>query len=93
MPKWKTCPHCGGYIPENWDHHEKCGWNVKKEEVEKIEKDEFLSDMETAILDAFRIGQKIRQKYPDQYKELDMTKIALTLFIQKRREKSPKKSF
>jgi hypothetical protein len=84
MPKWKKCPKCGGSIPENWNRHEKCGWNTEKKEIVK---DTYLEDMEKAISDSFDVLKRIRQKYPEEYKQLDPTKIALTLFIQKRREK------
>ncbi|MEM5810267.1 MAG: hypothetical protein QW156_05245 [Candidatus Aenigmatarchaeota archaeon] len=43
--------------------------------------------MEKAIVDSFDVLKKIKQKYPEEYVQLDPTKIALTLFIQKRREK------
>ncbi len=27
--KWKKCPSCDGFIPEDWTKHDKCGWNVE----------------------------------------------------------------
>jgi hypothetical protein len=39
MPKWKKCPKCGGSIPENWNRHNKCGWNIEESEIkEEIKK-------------------------------------------------------
>ena len=29
--KFRQCPKCNGYIPETWETHEKCGWNVIKQ--------------------------------------------------------------
>lgn len=84
MPKWKKCPKCNGPIPESWNRHEKCGWNVEKEEVKR---DEYIDEMEKAITDSFEVLKRIRQKYKEEYFQLDPTKIALTMFIQKRREK------
>ncbi|MFH8119676.1 MAG: hypothetical protein QXS37_02635 [Candidatus Aenigmatarchaeota archaeon] len=85
MPKWKKCPNCGGHIPESWNRHEKCGWNVG--EKEEVKKNELVEDMEKAIVDSFDVMKRIKQKYPEEYIQLDPTKIALTLFIQNRREK------
>lgn len=32
--KFRKCPQCSSWIPEHWDMHEKCGWNVPiKEET------------------------------------------------------------
>jgi hypothetical protein len=84
MQKWKKCPKCGGNIPDNWNRHEKCGWNV--------ETDEFLLDMEKSIEDCFTLLKRIKEKYPDEYFQLDPTKIALSMFIQRRKEKLAKKT-
>ncbi|MEM5883058.1 MAG: hypothetical protein QXQ77_02355 [Candidatus Aenigmatarchaeota archaeon] len=84
MPKWKKCPNCGGYIPESWNKHSKCGWNVEEEETKK---DEFIDEMEKSIKDSFDVLRRIREKYPEEVFQLDPTKIALTMFIQRRREK------
>jgi ribonuclease HI len=84
MVKWKKCPKCGGSIPENWNRHEKCGWNVEKEEVKK---DEYVEGMDKAIKDSIELMREWSKKYPEESKQLDLTKIALTLFIQRRREK------
>jgi|GEM_PF-6937578 len=84
MVKWKKCPKCGGSIPENWKRHEKCGWNVEREETKK---DEFIEEMEKSISDSFDVLKRIKEKYPEESFQLDPTKIALTMFIQRRREK------
>jgi hypothetical protein len=84
MPKWKKCPKCGGSIPVNWNRHDKCGWNVEKEEAKK---DEFIEEMEKSISDSFDVLRRIKEKYPEESFQLDPTKIALTMFIQRRREK------
>ena len=47
-------------------------------------------DKKKAIVDSFDAIKRIKQKYPEEYVQLDPTKIALTLFIQNRREKSSK---
>ena len=41
---WKKCPNCGGYIPNAWEMHRKCGWNV----VEKLDE----SPQETEVKDS-----------------------------------------
>jgi hypothetical protein len=84
MPKWKKRPKCGGSIPENWNRHEKCGWNVG--EKEEVKKSDLVVDMEKAIVDSFDVMRRIKQKYPEESLQLDPTKIALTSFIQKRKE-------
>lgn len=93
MLKWKKCPNCGGHIPESWDRHEKCGWNIgKKEERTEIElgiRDNILKDMYRALNDSFIVWKQMKDKYPEEHSQLDLTKIALTLFIQRRREKIP----
>jgi hypothetical protein len=89
MPKWKICPNCGEHIPENWNRHEKCGWNVSDEE--KGKKSDLFDDMEKAIIESFNVMKKVKQKYPEENIQLDPTKIALTLFIQSRREKLSKR--
>ncbi|MEM5805255.1 MAG: hypothetical protein QW156_03485 [Candidatus Aenigmatarchaeota archaeon] len=43
--------------------------------------------MEKAIINSFDVMKRIKQKYPEEYIQLDPTKIALTLFIQNRRER------
>jgi len=92
MVKWKKCPNCGGHIPESWNRHEKCGWNVEKKEekaeVKPAVKDKMLVDMHNAVDDAFTVWKEFKQKYPEEYSQLDLTKIALTLFIQRRREQT-----
>src|SRR5436309_10663394 len=29
MTKWKKCPKCLGFIPEDWEYHKLCGWKLK----------------------------------------------------------------
>jgi hypothetical protein len=88
MPKWKKCPKCGGSIPENWNRHNKCGWNIKESKTkEEVKKDEFIEEMEKSLIDSFDVLRRIKQKYPQESVQLDPTKIALTMFIQRRREK------
>jgi hypothetical protein len=58
-----------------------------EKEVEEVERKGLVMDMEKAISDAFEIGERIKEKYPEQYHQLDLTKVALSLFIQKRRER------
>lgn len=97
MPIWKVCPNCGGHIPDTWKRHEKCGWNVTSEKPAvnvantdmSIAKTEMLQDMHAAINDAFAIWKGYRQENPEMQSQLDLTKIALTLFIQRRREEKP----
>lgn len=31
VKNWKQCPNCKGYIPQSWQQHKKCGWNVKEQ--------------------------------------------------------------
>jgi hypothetical protein len=89
MPKWKKCPKCGGSIPENWNRHNKCGWNVKKSTnlIKQTEKDTMTSELEKSIDDAVLTYRSIKQKYPEECSQLDLTKIALSLFIQRERKK------
>ncbi|MBU5537605.1 MAG: hypothetical protein QW818_04090 [Candidatus Aenigmatarchaeota archaeon] len=46
--------------------------------------------MEKAIVDSFDVMKRIKQKCPEECIQLDPTKIALTLFIQNRKEKQIK---
>jgi hypothetical protein len=43
--------------------------------------------MEKSLVDSFDVLRRIKQKYPQESIQLDPTKIALTMFIQRRREK------
>lgn len=83
MPRWKKCPKCGGYIPEGWSKHDKCGWSIEK----KFERDEFIEEMNKSMEDAMQLMREWCKKYPEEASHLDLTKIGLTLFIQRRREK------
>jgi len=83
MVEYKECPKCGGCIPKHWSYHEKCGWNVQK--TKEVEGDELVREMEKAVASSFEIQKKLNEKYPAQCLRLDLTKIAITLFIQRRR--------
>jgi hypothetical protein len=71
----KKCPNCSEYIPEGWNRHDKCGWNC------------LTGDMEKAITDSLEIMKRIQKRYPKDCIQLNLTKIALTLFIQSRKER------
>lgn len=83
MVEYKKCPKCGGWIPKHWTYHRECGWNVQ--EPEQAEKDEIVREMERSISDTFEIRKRLRQRYPVECSRLNLTKIALTLFIEKRK--------
>lgn len=82
--EWKKCPKCGKSIPQYWRRHNECGWGVQTETKSLLE------DMRRAILDTFEIGREIKEKYPNEYHRLDLTKISMTLFINRIRQ-IPKK--
>jgi hypothetical protein len=88
MLKWKKCPKCGRRIPENWNRHDKCGWNAEELKTgAETKRDEFIEEMEKSLIDSFDVIRRIKKKYPQESIQLDPTKIALTIFIQRRREK------
>ena len=87
MLKWKKCPKCGRRIPENWNRHDKCGWNAEELKTgAETKRDEFIEEMEKSLIDSFDVIRRIKQKYPQESIQLYSTKIALTIFIQRRRE-------
>jgi hypothetical protein len=88
MLKWKKCPKCCRRIPENWNRNDKCGWNAEELKTgEETKRDEFIEEMEKSLIDGFDVIRRVKQKYPQDSIQLDPTKIALTIFIQRRREK------
>ena len=74
--RWKKCPKCGDLIPVYWNHHEKCGWRVPLNDGHELAR-----KMEKALASAIEIGRRIRRKYPEEGLQIDLTKVALTLFI------------
>lgn len=30
MTKWKRCPKCNGFMPDEWNKHTKCGWTEEQ---------------------------------------------------------------
>ena len=42
---------------------------------------ELARKMEKALASAIEIGRRIRRKYPEEGLQIDLTKVALTLFI------------
>ena len=81
MVEYKRCPRCGDWIPKNWSYHKKCNWNVQKEV--KAEREQLIQDMEKSISDAFEIRKRLRKRCQDANVHLDLTKVALSLFIQR----------
>jgi hypothetical protein len=64
--KWKKCPKCDGFIPEEWTTH-KCGWF----------KEEIVENDKPSVQDRIEIGQAFNQASnllkefdEEKYKEL-----------------------
>lgn len=74
--RWKKCPKCGDLIPVCWNHHKKCGWKVPLNDGSELAR-----KMEKALVSAIEIGRKIKRKYLEEALQIDLTKVALTLFI------------
>jgi hypothetical protein len=65
MLKWKKCPKCGRRIPENWNRHDKCGWNAEELKTgAETKRDEFIEEMEKSLIDSFDVIRRIKQKVP-----------------------------
>lgn len=36
VKNWKKCLNCGGYIPQSWNKHAKCGWNINTQQSPQL---------------------------------------------------------
>ena len=95
--KWKKCPKCGGFIPENWNIHKKCGWNKPVIESEKSQIDDVFDEvkakseiieitkdcMKGALIDTLQIVKELGNE--QVFNTEAIQKIATTLFITRMR--------
>jgi hypothetical protein len=93
---FRRCLKCNDAIPAFWGEHKKCGWVAEPTNIEKaddkeaanlISKPEEIDTelMKRCLTDSVRMSETFEGgKYKDSF---NWTKIALTLFIDRRRRR------